>query len=112
VARSAVATGRLAITTSRPVPSVHIAGRADLVDRLVNEAGELSIARTRIEGEMRSLKGSLLDLTENVIRLRRQLREIEIQAEGQIQAHGLRTPTMVRRTSIRLNSTALRASRN
>ncbi|NHC07820.1 hybrid sensor histidine kinase/response regulator [Azonexus fungiphilus] len=60
--------------------------RADLIDRLVNEAGELSIARARIEGEMRSLKTSLLDLTENVIRLRRQLREIEIQAEGQIQA--------------------------
>jgi chemosensory pili system protein ChpA (sensor histidine kinase/response regulator) len=60
--------------------------RADLIDRLVNEAGELSIARARIEGEMRGLKGSLLDLTENVIRLRRQLREIEIQAEGQIQA--------------------------
>ncbi|HRH13914.1 MAG TPA: Hpt domain-containing protein [Azonexus sp.] len=60
--------------------------KADLIDRLVNEAGELSIARARIEGEMRSLKGSLLDLTENVIRLRRQLREIEIQAEGQIQA--------------------------
>ena len=60
--------------------------RAELVDRLVNEAGELSIARARIEGEMRSLKSSLLDLTENVIRLRRQLRDIEIQAEGQIQA--------------------------
>ncbi len=60
--------------------------RADLIDRLVNEAGELSIARARIEGEMRSLKTSLLDLTENVIRLRRQLRDIEIQAEGQIQA--------------------------
>lgn len=60
--------------------------RADLVDRLVNEAGELSIARTRIEGEMRSLKSSLLFLTENVIRLRNQLREIEIQAESQIQA--------------------------
>jgi len=60
--------------------------RADLVDRLVNEAGELSIARARIEGEMRSLKTSLLDLTENVIRLRRQLRDIEIQAESQIQA--------------------------
>lgn len=60
--------------------------RADLVDKLVNEAGELSIARARIEGEMRELKDSLLDLTENVIRLRRQLREIEIQAETQIQA--------------------------
>jgi len=66
--------------------------RADLIDRLVNEAGELSIARTRIEGEMRSLKTSLLDLTENVIRLRRQLREIEIQAEGQIQARVAQTP--------------------
>jgi len=66
--------------------------RADLIDRLVNEAGELSIARTRIEGEMRSLKTSLLDLTENVIRLRRQLREIEIQAEGQIQARVAHTP--------------------
>ena len=60
--------------------------RADLIDRLVNEAGELSIARARIEGEMRSLKESLLDLTENVIRLRRQLREIEIQAETQMQS--------------------------
>lgn len=66
--------------------------RADLVDRLVNEAGELSIARARIEGEMRSLKGSLLDLTENVIRLRRQLREIEIQAESQIQARVAQSP--------------------
>ncbi|MDR3159672.1 MAG: Hpt domain-containing protein [Zoogloeaceae bacterium] len=60
--------------------------RADLVNTLVNEAGELSIARARIEGEMREIKSSLLDLTENVIRLRRQLREIEIQAETQIQA--------------------------
>jgi len=66
--------------------------RAELIDRLVNEAGELSIARTRIEGEMRSLKGSLLELTENVIRLRRQLREIEIQAETQIQAKVAHTP--------------------
>ncbi len=60
--------------------------RADLIDRLVNEAGELSIARSRIEGEMRALRGSLLDLTENVIRLRSQLREIEIQAESQMQS--------------------------
>jgi chemosensory pili system protein ChpA (sensor histidine kinase/response regulator) len=66
--------------------------RAELIDRLVNEAGELSIARARIEGEMRNLKTSLLELTENVIRLRRQLRDIEIQAEGQIQARVARTP--------------------
>ena len=65
--------------------------RADLVDRLVNEAGEMAIARSRIEGEMRTLKSSLLDLTENVIRLRGQLREIEIQAESQMQSRQLET---------------------
>lgn len=60
--------------------------RADTVDRFVNEAGEIGIARTRIEGELRTLRRSLLDLTENVIRLRNQLREVEIQAEVQMQS--------------------------
>ncbi|MBL8446248.1 MAG: Hpt domain-containing protein [Zoogloeaceae bacterium] len=60
--------------------------RADTVDRFVNEAGEIGIARTRVEGELRGLRRSLLDLTENVIRLRNQLREIEIQAEVQMQS--------------------------
>lgn len=59
--------------------------KAELVDRFVNEAGEIGIARTRIEGELRTLRRSLLDLTENVIRLRNQLREVEIQAEVQMQ---------------------------
>ena len=73
-------------------PQATLRVRAELIDRLVNEAGELSISRARIEGEMRSLKTSLLDLTENVIRLRRQMREIEIQAEGQIQARVAHMP--------------------
>ncbi|MDP3286772.1 MAG: Hpt domain-containing protein, partial [Methyloversatilis sp.] len=68
----------------RDRPSVRV--RSDKVDRFVNEAGEMSIARTRIEGELRSLRGSLNDLTENVQRLRSQLREIEIQAESQMQS--------------------------
>jgi chemosensory pili system protein ChpA (sensor histidine kinase/response regulator) len=60
--------------------------RADIVDRLVNEAGEVSIARARIEGELRALKANLLELTNSVIRLRTQVREIELQAETQIQS--------------------------
>ena len=60
--------------------------RASLVDDLVNNSGEIAITRSRIEGEIRTLKESLLDLTENVIRLRGQLREIEIQAESQMQS--------------------------
>ena len=69
-----------------PAPQVHLRVRADLVDQLVNEAGEVAIARGRIEGEMVGLKLSLLELTENVIRLRNQLREVEIQAESQMQS--------------------------
>ncbi|MEO1766456.1 Hpt domain-containing protein [Thiobacter aerophilum] len=60
--------------------------RADVVDRLVNEAGEVSIARSRIEGEIRNFKQLLKELTDNVIRLRAQLREVEIQAETQMQS--------------------------
>jgi chemosensory pili system protein ChpA (sensor histidine kinase/response regulator) len=60
--------------------------RANLVDDLVNNSGEIAITRSRIEGEIRTVKDSLLDLTENVIRLRNQLREIEIQAESQMQS--------------------------
>ena len=60
--------------------------RAEMVDRLVNSAGEVAIARGRIEGEMRTLKSALSELTENITRLRHQLREVEIQAETQIQS--------------------------
>ena len=60
--------------------------RSDVVDRLVNEAGEISVARSRMETEMRVLKEGLLELTTNVMRLRQQLREVEIQAESQMQA--------------------------
>ncbi|MDR1162411.1 MAG: Hpt domain-containing protein [Candidatus Accumulibacter sp.] len=67
--------------------------RAALVDRLVGEAGELSIARAQIEGEMRGFKDSLIDLTENVTRLRRYLRDIHIQAESRMQSHTAQAAT-------------------
>lgn len=58
--------------------------RAQLLDRLVNHAGEVGIARARIDNEIAQLKGSLGDLSENLERLRHQLREIELQGETQI----------------------------
>ncbi len=60
--------------------------RADIIDRLVNEAGEVAITRSQIDGEVRALKANLLELTNSVTRLRTQVREIEIQAESQIQS--------------------------
>ena len=65
-----------------PVPLVRV--RADILDRLVNQAGEVSISRSRLETDVGTIRTSLGELTENVMRLRDQLREIEIQAETQI----------------------------
>ncbi len=58
--------------------------RSELLDRLVNQAGEVSISRSKLEAEVGSLRQSLADLGDNVTRLREQLREIEMQAETQI----------------------------
>jgi len=60
--------------------------RADVLDNLVDQAGEVSIARAKLETELSTLKGGLTDLTDNITRLRNQLREVEIQAEAQIGA--------------------------
>jgi chemosensory pili system protein ChpA (sensor histidine kinase/response regulator) len=59
---------------------------ADLVERLAAEMGEVAITRSRLETEMRSMRSVLRDLAENIVRLRTQAREIEIQAESQMQS--------------------------
>ena len=58
--------------------------RGGLLDRMVNQAGEVSIARERITSDVRTLQGSLNELTDSLERLRRQLRDIELQAETQM----------------------------
>ena len=58
--------------------------RAPLLDRLVNQAGEVSITRSRIETGVSQIKTSLSDLTENLERLRAQLRDIEFHGEVQM----------------------------
>jgi len=59
---------------------------AEMIDRFVNDAGELSIARSRIEGEMANFRRALGDLTDNIARMRSQLREIELASESQMQS--------------------------
>jgi chemosensory pili system protein ChpA (sensor histidine kinase/response regulator) len=87
------ATGAAGAAAPRPAPaddsdaaarSPLVRVRADILDRLVNQAGEVSISRSRLENEVGSLRTSLADFSDNLTRLRRQLREIEMQAESQI----------------------------
>lgn len=70
----------------RNVGASHAAVRVRglLLERLVNQAGEVSITRSRIEAEVGNIRGSLGDLTDNLERLRQQLRDIEFQAETQM----------------------------
>lgn len=60
--------------------------RADVLDRLINEAGEVSIMRSRMDREMQNFKQSSTDLTDSISRLRTYLRELEIEAETQLQS--------------------------
>ncbi len=60
--------------------------RSQLLDRLINQAGEVIITRTRLEAELSQLRGSLGDMTTNLDKLRTQLRDIEVQSESQMQS--------------------------
>ena len=59
---------------------------ADTLDHLINGSGEVAIARSRVEAELRGFKQSLTDLGDSITRLRGQLREIEVQADSQMQS--------------------------
>jgi chemosensory pili system protein ChpA (sensor histidine kinase/response regulator) len=60
--------------------------RADTLDRLINEAGEISIIRSRLDRELTGFKQSSHDLSDSLTRLRGYLRELEIEAETQLQS--------------------------
>jgi chemosensory pili system protein ChpA (sensor histidine kinase/response regulator) len=57
---------------------------ADLLDDLLNNAGEVSIFRARIEQQMLSVEFNLVELGRTVTRLREQLRKLEMETEAQI----------------------------
>jgi len=69
-----------------PAAAAMLRIHADRLDHLINDAGEVSIARSRIEGELRLIKQSIGDLSESIARLRSQLREVEVQADSQMQS--------------------------
>ena len=58
--------------------------RSELLDRLVNNAGEVSIFRARLEQQNGDLSFNLSELDQTVSRLRDQLRNLEIETEAQI----------------------------
>lgn len=58
--------------------------RADLIDNLVNYAGEVSIYRSRLEAQIGGFRFNLQEFDQTVARLRDQLRKLEMETEAQI----------------------------
>ena len=58
--------------------------RADMLDKLVNYAAEVSISRSRIEQQMGNVRWDLGELEQTVDRVREQLRRMDMETEAQI----------------------------
>ncbi len=61
--------------------------RAQLLDRLVNQAGEVMITRARLASDVGQIREALHELAVDLERLRTQLRDLELQSELQMQSH-------------------------
>src|SRR5271170_1934970 len=57
---------------------------AELLDKLLNGAGEVSISRARLEQQLGSVDFNLAELARTVTRLKEQLRNLELETEAQI----------------------------
>ena len=75
-----------AFTPGRQVANQSVRVRSNLLDRLVNQAGEVMITRSRLGSRLDQLRLSMQDLTGNLERMRQHLRDIEVQAESQMQS--------------------------
>ena len=67
-----------------PSAQEQIRVRAELLDSLVNHAGEVAIYRSRLEQQVSGYRFNLVELDQTVQRLRSQLRMLEIETEAQI----------------------------
>jgi chemosensory pili system protein ChpA (sensor histidine kinase/response regulator) len=57
---------------------------AELLDTMLNNAGEVSIFRSRLDQQVNSIDFNLAELARTVTRLKEQLRSLEIETEAQI----------------------------
>ncbi|HBK47305.1 MAG TPA: hypothetical protein DDZ67_12910, partial [Xanthomonadaceae bacterium] len=67
-------------------PQEQVRVRAELLDRLVNHAGEVAIYRSRLEQQLGAFRGAMAELDRTNARLRDQLRRLDLETEAQIVA--------------------------
>jgi chemosensory pili system protein ChpA (sensor histidine kinase/response regulator) len=65
-------------------PQEQVRIRADLLDRLVNYAGEVAIYRARLEQQLGAFRSAMAEMEQTNARLRDQLRRLDSETEAQI----------------------------
>ncbi|GAA4998598.1 response regulator [Pseudoluteimonas lycopersici] len=65
-------------------PQEQVRIRADLLDRLVNYAGEVAIYRARLEQQLGAFRSAMVEMEQTNTRLRDQLRRLDSETEAQI----------------------------
>ena len=75
-------TGLPAQHTSQPLVRV----RSNILDRMLGRAGEIMTSRARLETEVQQLRQAMEEMDGSLDRLRIQLRDMELQAESQMQS--------------------------
>ena len=81
VSTAAVLPGRESVPTERAEMA---RVDADLLDTMLNNAGEVSIFRSRLDQQVNSIDFNLAELARTVTRLKEQLRGLEIETEAQV----------------------------
>ena len=72
--------------------------RSDLLDRLVNNAGEVAIYRSRLEQQLGAFRSAMAELDRTNTRLHDQLRRLDLETEAQIVARYRREQDKVDQT--------------
>lgn len=72
--------------SEEPAGSQQIRVNADLLDSLVNSAGEIGIFRSRLEQQVVQMRDNLKEFDVTVSRLRGQFRKLEIETETQVRS--------------------------
>jgi chemosensory pili system protein ChpA (sensor histidine kinase/response regulator) len=82
IAAAPVPPGREPVVTQERGEMARVS--AELLDRMLNSAGEVSISRARLEQQLGAVEFNLGELTRTVTRLKEQLRKLELETEAQI----------------------------
>jgi len=90
--QSAIPSPGVSDTPLRKAAASFLRVRAQVLDRLIDQAGEIMSGRTRIEQRLAQFNNSVVDLGRSLERMRQQLRELGLQTDLQMRSRQSQSP--------------------